>query len=156
LARAIVAQSLRWMVRRRKDKSAMSDPNFADTERDILEIERNTFAAIQNRDIERLKGILAEDFIYRSPGNDELDRAAFLENISTIPVEILSVKGTEQRVSVFGDIAVLTGVQRSTVKLDDGREVVSAVAFTDIFARRDGRWAMVLAYGVEMPETSRG
>jgi ketosteroid isomerase-like protein len=132
----------------------MNDTNIAGIERDILEVERNTFAAIQSRDIEQLKNILAEDFVYRSPGNDELDREAFLQNIAAIPAEILSVNGTEQRVSVFGDVAVLTGVQRSTVRLDDGQEVVSAVAFTDVFARRVGRWAMVLAYGVEMPGRS--
>jgi ketosteroid isomerase-like protein len=130
----------------------MNDANVAGIERDILEVERNTFAAIQSRNTEQLKEILAEDFVYRSPGNDELDREAFLQNIAAIPAEILSVNGSEQRVSVFGNVAVLTGVQRSTVRLDDGREVVSAVAFTDVFARRDNRWAMVLAYGVEMPE----
>ena len=133
----------------------MNVPTAVEIERAILEVERNTFAAIQSRNIEQLKEILAEDFVYRSPGNDELDREAFLQNIAAIPAEILSVNGTEQRVSVFGDLAVLTGVQRSTVRLDDGREAVSAVAFTDVFARRDGRWTMVLAYGVEMPGHSK-
>jgi uncharacterized protein (TIGR02246 family) len=132
----------------------MNDLNVARIERDILEVEKNTFAAIQSRNIEQLEEILAEDFVYRSPGKDELDREAFLQNIAAIPAEILSVNGSEQRVSAFGDVAVLTGVQRSTVRLDDGREVANAVAFTDVFVRRDGRWAMVLAFGVEMPGRS--
>jgi ketosteroid isomerase-like protein len=52
---------------------------------------------------------------------------------------------------VFGEVAILTGVQLAEARLPDHAPEESAVAFTDVFVQRDGRWLMALAYGVELP-----
>ena len=116
----------------------------------VLRLERETMDAIRAKDPKALARVLADDFVYRTPGA-ELGRAEFLENIAALPGRILSVEGTELRVNVYGETAVLTGVQRSRVRTDDGAEHASAVAFTDVFVRRGGRWQLALAYGVELP-----
>ena len=117
----------------------------------ILRLERETMDAIRAKDSKALERILTADFVYRTPGA-ELSRAEFLQNIASLPGRILSVEGTELRVNIYGEAAVLTGVQRSRLKLDDGAEHESAVAFTDIFVKQGGRWRLALAYGVELPE----
>jgi hypothetical protein len=48
-------------------------------------------------------------------------------------------------------MAVLTGVQLTLLRADDGRQLESVVAFTDIFVRRNRRWRLALAHGVELP-----
>ena len=53
--------------------------------------------------------------------------------------------------NLFGETAVLTGVQHAEARPPEGEPEKSAVAFTDVFVRREGRWLMVLAYGVELP-----
>jgi ketosteroid isomerase-like protein len=116
----------------------------------VLRLERETMDAIRAKDAKALERVLAPDFVYRAPGA-ELSRAEFLQNIASLPGRILSVEGAELRVNVYGDTAVLTGVQRSRVKTDDGAEHPSAVAFTDVFVRQRGRWRLSLAYGVELP-----
>lgn len=117
----------------------------------IVGIERRIFEAIKNKDPEALGPIVADDFVYRTPGGPDLARAQFLESIASLPVTILSVDSDDMKASVYGDTAVLTGVQRSRYRDGAGREDVSVSAFTDVFVRRGGEWVMVLAYGVDLP-----
>jgi ketosteroid isomerase-like protein len=108
-------------------------------------------AAIRAKDADALGRILTADFVYRTPGGAELSRAEFLQGVAALPGRILSVEGSGLRVSVYGGAAVLTGVQRSRLKTDDGAEHASTVAFTDVFVKERGRWRLSLAYGVELP-----
>ncbi len=119
--------------------------------RAILEIERETMAAIERKDGEALREVLAEDFVYRTPTGEEARKEAFLKNIASIPFEILSVLGENLKVGVYGETAVLTGVQVATVRSEEGKEEVGRGAYTDVFVRRDGRWLMALAHDVELP-----
>jgi ketosteroid isomerase-like protein len=121
------------------------------TAESILRLERKTMDAIRAKDAKALERVLTSDFVYRTPGA-ELSRAEFLQNVASLPGRILSIEGAELRVNVYGDTAVLTGVQRSRVRTDDGVEHASTVAFTDIFVKQGGRWRLSLAYGVELPE----
>ena len=117
----------------------------------ILRLERETMDAIRAKDAKALEPILAADFVYRTPGS-ELSRAEFLQNVAAFPGRILSVEGSELRVNVYGDVAILTGLQTSRARLADGTEHTSKVAFTDVFVKQRGRWRLSLAYGVELPE----
>ena len=131
----------------------MSDPTNNSAEA-ILQIEREIMAAIKSKDAATLGPMLADEFIYRTHFGAEADKAAFLESIASFPVEILSLRAEELKVNVYGETAVLTGVQLAEARPPEGEAEESAVAFTDIFVRRDGRWLMVLAYGVELPSES--
>ncbi len=117
----------------------------------ILEIERSIMSAIKAKDATALSSFLTEEFIYRTHFGAEADKDQFLQSIATFPVEVLSLRGEELRVDVFGDVAVLTGVQRAEARLPDHAPEESVVAFTDVLVRRDGRWLMALTYGVELP-----
>jgi len=126
-----------------------ADPSIEDV---ILQIEQRVFTAIQQKDNETLAAVLAKDFVHRSPDGSEINREQFLQKIAAVPVTIVSIGGEHQRVSVYGDVAVLTGVQRAAWKQRETEKGVSSVAFTDVFTRRGGDWLMVLAYGVELAE----
>jgi ketosteroid isomerase-like protein len=130
----------------------MTDPNNGDIHDDeVLAVERDIMAAIRNKDAATLEPMLADDFCYRTHFGAETDKAGFLQSIVSTPFEILSLHGEELNVNVYGDTAVLTGVQIAEARPPEGEKEESVVAFTDVFVRRDGRWLMVLAYGVELP-----
>ncbi len=131
----------------------MSDSSNTSTEaaQAILQIEGDIMGAIKNKDAARLEPMLGNDFIYRTHFGAEADKAEFLKSIASFPVEILAIRGEELKVNVYGETAVLTGVQLAEARAPEGKAEESAVAFADIFVRRDGRWLMVLAYGVELP-----
>ena len=116
----------------------------------VLRLERKTMDAIRAKDAKALGDILTDDFVYRTP-EAEVSREDFLKNVASLPGHIISVEGTNQRVSVYGETAVLTGVQKAVVRADDGVEHAGTTAFTDIFVKRRGRWRLALAHGVELP-----
>ncbi len=120
----------------------------------ILQLERDVMNAIKTKDATTLANFVADDFVYRTHFGAESDKSEFLKSIASIPVEIISMRGDELNVSIYGDVAVLTGVQRAVARVPESQPEESAVAFTDVFVRRDGCWLMVLAYGVELPSES--
>ncbi|HEY3040391.1 MAG TPA: nuclear transport factor 2 family protein [Pyrinomonadaceae bacterium] len=131
----------------------MTNPkeNSSDANERILQIEREIMTAIKNKDAATLAPMLGDDFIYRTHFGAEADKAEFLRSIASFPAEILAIRGEDLRLNVYGETAVLTGVQLAQARAREGRAEESAVAFTDVFVRRDGRWLMVLAYGIELP-----
>jgi len=131
----------------------ISSSTAADVTQAILQLERDIMAAIKNKDAATLAPMLADDFIYRTHFGAEADKAEFLKSIASFPVKIISIRGEELRVNVYGETAILTGVQLAEARAPEGKEEDSAVAFTDVFVQREGKWLMVLAYGVELPST---
>lgn len=117
----------------------------------ILQFASDMMAAIKNKDAATLGPMLADEFIYRTHFGAEADRTEFLTSIASMPQEILSIRGEELKVNVFGATAILTGVQIGEARPLEGEVEESVVAFTDVFVEREGRWLMVLAYGVELP-----
>lgn len=117
----------------------------------ILQIEQDIMAAIKGQDTAALEPMLADEFVYRTHFGAEADKAEFLKSIASFPMKILSLRGEELNVNIYGETAVITGVQIAEAQPPEGETEESAVAFTDVFVRRDGRWLMVLAYGVELP-----
>lgn len=119
---------------------------------DVDEIERlshQIFGMIRGKDVRRLAEILADDFVYQAPGAADVGRDAFLDGIQSIPGTIESIMGEHLRVRVVSGAGVVTGVQRSIVVTEAGERVSSAIAFVDIFERREGEWRLVLAHGTE-------
>jgi ketosteroid isomerase-like protein len=134
----------------------MTDSNnsSADTNQIILKLNQEVMAAIKNKDAASLEPLFADDFIYRTHFGAEAGKAEFLQSIASMPLEILSVRGEELKVNVYGETAVLTGVQHAEARPLAGEAEESVVAFTVVFVKREGRWLMVLAYGVELPTGS--
>ncbi|HEX7312538.1 MAG TPA: nuclear transport factor 2 family protein [Pyrinomonadaceae bacterium] len=126
---------------------------MSEQQRWVVEIERlqrEIMDAIRDRDAKALERILSDDFVYRSP-EGEVNRADFIKNVNALPGRIVSVEGKDLRVRIFGETAVMTGAQVAVLRTDDGKELESVAAFTDIFVRRRGRWLLALAHGVELP-----
>ncbi len=128
-----------------------STKTAADVPAEVLQLERDIMVAIKNKDAATLEPMVADDFIYRTHFGAEADKAEFLKSVASFPVEILAIRGEELKVNVYGDTVVLTGVQFAEVRMPQGATEEGAVAFTDVFVRRDGRWLMVLAYAIELP-----
>ncbi|HKO97594.1 MAG TPA: nuclear transport factor 2 family protein [Pyrinomonadaceae bacterium] len=118
---------------------------------EILEIERKLFAAIKKKDIEAIEKIVADDFVFRGPGQPEIGKSDFLKSVKSFPIEILDVWSDDMKVSIFGHVALLTGVQKARTRGKDGKAEISEGAFSDLFVRRGEKWLLVVAYNVELP-----
>jgi uncharacterized protein (TIGR02246 family) len=132
--------------------NAKNPEKLTQAQQAVLRVEEEIFTAVKNRDAGALERILTEDFAYRSPGNQEVGKADFLKLSASFPYQIVSVRGEEMKVNVYGDTAVLTGLQLAKAKTGDGKEETSAVTFTDVFVKQNGKWMLSLAHAVELPQ----
>ncbi|MFP2909408.1 nuclear transport factor 2 family protein [Pyxidicoccus sp. 3LFB2] len=123
-------------------------PEPSRAHRELLELEQSVTQAIRERNGQRLRELLSEDFVFRGAGDVETDREAFISSVAAIPGTILGIEMLTVRGHVFGDTGVLTGAQRARVRLPDGTEVTDVQTFTDVCQWREGRWRMVLAHSL--------
>lgn len=131
---------------------AGSPEKLTKTQEAILQVEKEIFTAVKNQDTKTLESILTDDFVYRSPGNQEAAREDFLKLSASFPFKIVSVWGEEMKVNVYGNTAALTGLQLAKTLDNEGKERTSAVMFTDVFVKRKGKWMLSLAHAVDLPQ----
>jgi hypothetical protein len=126
-------------------------PDNKQVEETILSIGHQIYDCIRRKDVEVLRQFLADDFVQRGADGTEATKDQFLRAIIEMPFEIGSVSGEHERVSVFGNIAVMTGVQlaewRHGETLQHG---LNRAAFADVFELRDETWLLLLAFGADL------
>lgn len=117
----------------------------------LIELERQFFAAIREKSMDKLNGILAEGFTYVVPGKSEMTRAQFLKHVQSLPDAIEWLGADDMHVKTLGDVAVVTGVRNMKTRLENGNLISSDTAFADIFRRNGDEWELVLVHAMEMP-----
>ena len=137
------------MVRHQPDhaviRSEIVTPN---ADRDaVVHLARRMAAAIGRRDVTSIRALLARDFIQRAIGGGAARTDEFLSAVARIPGEILSVELDHLEVELSGDAALVTGVQRSRVRLD-GKLVDDRQPFVDWIVKEAGEWRFRAAIGL--------
>src|SRR5262245_2199285 len=113
---------------------------MADVE--VLEqLNRDYIRSVQTSDVRRFDEILDEDFLCTNPDGSIVDRAGFLAQTAR-PVAILNLQTHDVRIRIIGDVALIHA--RTSYTLADGR--AGAGRYTDVWARRQGRWLAVSAH----------
>lgn len=97
--------------------------------------------AAEAGDVERFEQILADDFWASLPDGSHLNREAFLARLSS-PATITDLRAHDVDVRVTGDFAIVHA--RTTFRTKDGRR--GAGRYTDVWARRSGRWLCIAAH----------
>jgi ketosteroid isomerase-like protein len=122
-------------VQARASITARSDH---DTLRDL---NRDYIRSVQTSDVRRFDEILADDFLCSNPDGSLVDRRGFLEQTAR-PVSISNLEAHDVNVRVMGDFAIVHA--RTTYTRTDGG--AGAGRYTDVWARRRGRWLAVSAH----------
>ena len=117
---------------------------------DVYQVQQRFWAALRQKDKQAFVSLLAEDFIGRSPGQPNQDRAEFIATLTNFPAQVLSVGSDDLEVHVFGTIAVVTGLQSAQLELADGPVKQNRIAITNILQQQDGRWLLKLAHAVAL------
>jgi ketosteroid isomerase-like protein len=112
------------------------------TDLEVLEqLNRDYITSVQTSDVRRFDEILAEDFVCSNPDGSLVDRDAFLAQTAR-PVTISNLTAHDVRIRILGDVAIIHA--RTSYTLPDGR--TASGRYTDVWARRDGRWLAVSAH----------
>jgi ketosteroid isomerase-like protein len=107
----------------------------------LLRLNQDYITSVGRSDVRRFEEILADDFLCSNPDGSLVDRAQFLEQIAR-PATIADLKAHDVNVRLMGDVAIIHA--RTSYRLPDGRE--GSGRYTDVWARRDGRWLAVSAH----------
>jgi ketosteroid isomerase-like protein len=119
----------------------MSTATDATAELDTLRwLNDDYIHSVQHCDVQRFDELLADDFLCSNPDGTLSDRRAFLEHTAQ-PVPFTDLTVHDVNVRLLGDVAIIHA--RTTYTLRDGR--AGASRYTDVWARRDGRWLAVSA-----------
>ena len=97
--------------------------------------------SVQAMDVKRFEEILADDFLCSNPDGSLVDRAAFLRQTAQ-PVTISGLEARDVNIRLMGDFAIIHA--RTAYTTADGRQALGR--YTDVWARRGGRWLAVSAH----------
>jgi len=114
---------------------------IADDLSTLVELNLAYVRSVQTSDVRRFKEILADDFLCSNPDGSIVDRAQFLEQTAR-PVSISHLAADDVNVRIMGDVAIVHA--RTTYTDADGRQ--RSGRYTDVWARRNGRWLAVSAH----------
>ena len=107
----------------------------------LLDLNLSYIQSVQASDVSRFQEILADDFLCSLPDGSLLDREEFLRHTAA-PVKISNLEAHDVKVRLMGDFAIIHA--RTTYGMADGRS--GHGRYTDVWARRNGRWLAVSAH----------
>lgn len=107
----------------------------------LLALNDDYIRSVQNGDVRRFGEILADDFLCSNPDGSLVDKAGFLAQTAR-PVTVRGLAAEDVKVRVLGDIAIIHARTRYTTAEGERRNG----RYTDVWARRDGRWLAVSAH----------
>jgi len=107
----------------------------------LTALNRDYIQSVQDGDVQRFEEILADDFLCSNPDGSLVDKNQFLTQTAR-PVTITGLEAQDVRVRILGDVAIIHA--RTSYTTADGMQRYGR--YTDVWARRDGRWLAVSAH----------
>jgi ketosteroid isomerase-like protein len=107
----------------------------------LLSLNTDYIASVQHSDVRRFEQILAPDFHCSHPDGSLVDRATFLRQTAA-PVAIRNLTAEDVVIRLMDDFAIIHA--RTAYTRADGTP--GAGRYTDVWAKRDGRWLCVSAH----------
>jgi hypothetical protein len=108
------------------------------------------WAAVKHRDRAALERLLTDDFVARTPGEPDRDRADYLGWLLERPGTVRSLGSPYLAVQVLGETAVVMGVQSAQVETEAGTPRLDEVGISNVFQWDGAGWALKLARTTRM------
>jgi uncharacterized protein (TIGR02246 family) len=118
----------------------------ANAEQVAVQLVTDWINAIPKRDTGRINEVLAEDFVAILPDGRKVSKAEHIQEVTSGSYNPGSFTLDQTKARIFGDTAVVTYYQMEESQAD-GRKTSGMSAWTDILAKRDGRWQVVAEHG---------
>jgi len=112
-------------------------------EQEIFSVKKSLIEAYAKRDATAFERLVADDWRLVDAGG-VLDKRGMLFKLSDTRGKIHSINTEQDRLSVFADTAVLTGLVTSKSSNDEtpGEVYVIRHRYTDVFVKQGGRWRL--------------
>ena len=120
--------------------------NDQKVQQQVIQVVKDWIDAVPTRDTERIGQVLADDFVAILWDGKKRSKAQYLEELRSGKYAVESIALDETEARIFGDTAIVTYYQSEKSKTS-GSDSSGGSAWTDILARRDGRWQVVAEHG---------
>lgn len=117
----------------------------------IIELDRKRMDAMASKDYATLENVIGDDLVYTHSSARLDTKASLIGNMKAGTTVYKSVIPSDVKAQDLGETVVLTGLARIKVN-SGGKAMEFGVRFTDVYAKRDGRWQMVVWHSTKTPE----
>jgi ketosteroid isomerase-like protein len=124
---------------------------MAGNEQIVIELDRKRMTAMAQKDIATLNEVIADDLVYTHSSARLDTKASLIGNMESGSTVYTSVVPSDVKAQDLGDTVVLTGSCRISVNAG-GRPNSFGVRFTDVYAKRGGKWQMVTWQSTRLPD----
>ena len=114
------------------------------------QIQRQRMQAMAEKDFVTLNAVLADDLIYTHSSARLDTKKSLIGNMQSGATVYTSVEPADVKAQDLGDAVVLTGSAQIKV-VSNGNPNAFGVRFTDVYAKRNGRWQMVTWQSTRLP-----
>jgi ketosteroid isomerase-like protein len=117
----------------------------------IIDLDKKRMSAMAQKDIATLNELISDDLIYTHSSARLDTKASLIGNMESGSTVYTSVVPSDVKAQDLGDTVVLTGTCRIGVN-SGGRANSFGVRFTDVYAKKGGRWQMVTWQSTRLPD----
>lgn len=116
----------------------------------VIDLDRKRMQAMAAKDIATLDSLLADDLVYTHSSARLDTKQSLIVGMTSGSTVYTSLEPSDVKAQDFGDTVVLTGIAQIKVSAN-GAANAFGVRFTDVYARRNGRWQMVTWQSTRLP-----
>jgi ketosteroid isomerase-like protein len=117
----------------------------------VIELDRKRMTAMAQKDIATLNELISDDLVYTHSSARLDTKQSLIGNMESGSTVYTSVVPSDVKAQDFGDAVVLNGHCRISVN-SGGNAMNFGVRFTDVYARRNGKWQMVAWQSTRTPD----
>ena len=122
-------------------------------EQQVLQAEKDRFAAMVKGDKAALERLLADDLTYTHSSALFESKGEFIKSVTGGTIDYVSIvpSETDWKVRVNGNTAIVNGVAAVNV-VDTGKDLKIKIRYTSIHANRGGQWQMQAWQATRFPQ----
>lgn len=122
-------------------------------EQQVLQAEKDRFAAMVKADRAALEKILADDLTYTHTTALFESKAQFIKSVTSGTIDYVSIVPSESdwKVRVNGNTAIVNGVAAVNV-IDTGKDIKIKIRYTTIHTNRGGTWQLRAWQATRFPQ----
>jgi hypothetical protein len=121
-------------------------------EQQVLQAEKDRFAAMIKNDAAALDKLIAEEVTYTHGSARLVSKAEFIGELTSGAFKYLTITPEEKewKVRVLGTVAIVNGAASMRV-VDHGNDQTIKIRYTNVQVNRGGRWQMVAWQATRLP-----
>ena len=125
----------------------------AKADQQVLQAEKDRFAAMIKGDMAALERLLADDLTYTHSSALFESKAEFIKSVTSGKIDYVSIVPSESdwKVRVSGNTAIVNGVAAVNV-IDTGKDLKFKLRYTTVHTNRGGQWQLQAWQSTRFPQ----